>query len=133
MIKKLFLVSFLVLALAGVVLAQDVPAGDVSGGLGVDGEIPIGEAPLLDDPSQAGAFLGVGMIFVFIIGLLAFIFWIMMLVHAIKYPIENKVLWLLLILLTGIIGSIVYYFAVKRHYGKMGMPSNNMPPSNTGQ
>jgi hypothetical protein len=37
-----------------------------------------------------------------------------MLVDAIKKPIQHKPLWIIILLLFGIVGAIVYYFAVKR-------------------
>jgi len=96
------------------------------------------EVPCDELADKVGGFFAGGIIFILVfslIGILAFIFWIMMLVHAIKYPIDNKALWLLLILLTGIIGAIVYYFAVKRDYklemaGPPSVPPPVAPPSN---
>jgi hypothetical protein len=59
--------------------------------------------------------IGLGLIILFIvIAILCFIFWIFMLVDAIKKPIQHKPLWIIILLLFGIIGAIVYYFAVKR-------------------
>lgn len=79
---------------------------------------------------KTGLGFGLGIITLFfVVGILFFIFWVMMLVHAIKNPIENKVLWLLLILLTGVIGAIVYYFAVKRGFKQGVQPANYVPPS----
>lgn len=159
MIKKLLLVSFMILALAGVAGAQDVPAGDAPAEnpsdvnisidldgkgdgaqivVGADGKCTINGVEV--DCEQAaenfgkgfGALFGAGIAFVlifFAVGILALIFWIMMLVHAIKYPVENKVLWIILMVIAGVLGSIIYYFAVKKNYGKTGMPMNNMPPS----
>jgi drug/metabolite transporter (DMT)-like permease len=59
----------------------------------------------------AGLGLGAGMFLIFI---LASIFWLWMLIHAIKSPIEHKPVWFLVLLLTGFIGAVIYYFAVKR-------------------
>lgn len=45
------------------------------------------------------------------------ILWIWMLVDAVKrnFPSENdKVIWIIVIVLAGIIGAIIYYFVVKR-------------------
>ncbi len=42
------------------------------------------------------------------------IFWILMLVHAATKEVENKALWLIIIVFLGFIGAIVYYFAIKR-------------------
>jgi hypothetical protein len=59
--------------------------------------------------------IGFGLIILFIvISILCLIFWIFMLVDAIKKPIQHKPLWIIILLLFGIIGAIVYYFAVKR-------------------
>lgn len=53
-----------------------------------------------------------------VIGLiLCTIFWIVMLVDAARREYKNqddKILWILVIALTGIIGAGVYYFVVKR-------------------
>jgi 4-amino-4-deoxy-L-arabinose transferase-like glycosyltransferase len=59
--------------------------------------------------------IGLGLIILFIvISILCFIFWIFMLVDAIKKPIQHKPLWIIIILLFSLVGAIVYYFAVKR-------------------
>jgi len=45
----------------------------------------------------------------------ATVFWIMMIVHAVKHDADNKALmWVILMVFTGIIGALVYYFVVKR-------------------
>ncbi|VVB79785.1 Uncharacterised protein [uncultured archaeon] len=54
-----------------------------------------------------------------IIGLIVFciIFWIWMLVDSIKrrYKDSNdKIVWVIVIVLTGILGAIIYYFVEKR-------------------
>jgi hypothetical protein len=52
-------------------------------------------------------FLGLGLI----------IFWIYMIIDAIKrkYKHENeKIVWILVVVLLGILGALIYYFAVKR-------------------
>ena len=62
---------------------------------------------------------GLGIIaFIVIIGIIASIFWVVMLVHAIRKPIESKALWIIVLLLFGVIGAIVYFFAVKRPFQK---------------
>jgi len=56
------------------------------------------------------------MLFIAAIAILLFIFWIFMLVDSIKrkYRSENdKIVWVLVIIFTGFIGAIIYYFAVK--------------------
>ena len=78
---------------------------------------------------------GIGIvIFFFSFGVLALVFWIMMLVHAIKTPIEHKPLWILIILITGILGAVVYYFAVKKqptHPTPPPQTPNSTPPGST--
>ena len=54
-----------------------------------------------------------------IIGLIifAFVFWIFMIVDVAKrnFKKENdKIMWVLIIIFTGIIGSLIYYFLVKK-------------------
>jgi thiol:disulfide interchange protein len=49
------------------------------------------------------------------VGLLAFAFWIWMIVDCAKYETEGtaKIVWLLVILLAGIIGAPLYFFVRK--------------------
>ena len=47
-----------------------------------------------------------------------FILWIAMLVHAIRNNIPDKVLWVIVLILGGTIGGIVYYFAVYSKHNK---------------
>lgn len=52
-----------------------------------------------------------------IVGILALIFWIFMIVDVAKRKFKNesdKVLWILVVILAGLIGAIVYYFVVKK-------------------
>ena len=77
------------------------------------------------DPATAvGAGIGLFMIFFFLSWILFFIaiilgmiFWIFMIVDVAKrdFKQENdKVMWILIVVLTGIIGSLIYYFMIKR-------------------
>ena len=51
--------------------------------------------------------------FLFFIGL--FVFWIVTLIDAIKYaPEKMKVVWVLVIILTNIIGALIYHFVEKK-------------------
>lgn len=54
----------------------------------------------------------------FAVGIAAFIFWIFMLIDVFKrtnWKQENdKTLWIIIVILLGVLGAIVYYFAVKR-------------------
>ncbi|MBU0761228.1 MAG: PLD nuclease N-terminal domain-containing protein [Nanoarchaeota archaeon] len=53
---------------------------------------------------------------IFALAILVFIFWIWMLVDCAKRNFKNdndKIIWILVIVLAGIIGAIIYYFVVK--------------------
>ncbi len=74
------------------------------------------------DVSATAAFGGIAIMIILFwlvmigISIAATIFWVWMLIDAIqrKFPNENdKVLWILVILLAGGIGAIIYYFVVK--------------------
>ncbi|MAF79940.1 hypothetical protein CL629_02585 [bacterium] len=69
----------------------------------------------------------IGSIVVFVLYITLLIFWIVMLVHSIKHPIEHKPLWILVIILGGILGSVIYFFAVKKPYEKSGTPPAQSP------
>lgn len=58
----------------------------------------------------------------------ATVFWIMMIVHAANHDVENKAMWIILMVFTGIIGALIYYFAVKRKFNKQQVPP---PPTMT--
>lgn len=80
--------------------------------------------------SKTGGLLkfGLGIIgFIMVVGLIALIFWIAMIVHAINHPIEHKAVWILVLLLTGLLGAIVYYFAVKRPFAEPSPPPSPPP------
>ena len=49
----------------------------------------------------------------FIVGV--FVFWIIMLIDAIKHsPEKTKIVWIIVIIFTHIIGALIYYFVEKR-------------------
>ena len=82
---------------------------------------------------KTGHFLGWGLGVVLLIwllfvgfGVFCFVFWILMLIHAASKPINDKVVWVLVIALTGIIGAIIYYFVVKREFDRQH-PSTPAP------
>lgn len=52
------------------------------------------------------------------LGIWATVFWIMMIVHAAKHEVENKAMWIILMVFTGIVGALIYYFVVKRKFSK---------------
>ncbi len=60
-------------------------------------------------------------VLMFVIGILALIFWIFMLIDCVKRKFSNetdKVVWVLIIALLGIIGALVYYFVLRLPHGK---------------
>mgnify|MGYP006300296369 CR=1 FL=1 len=60
---------------------------------------------------------GIGGFFViFALGIWATVFWIMMVVHVIRHNVENKAIWIILMLFTSIVGALIYYFPVKRKF-----------------
>ena len=51
------------------------------------------------------------------LGILAFVLWILMIIDVAKrkFKQENdRVMWILILVFTGIIGAIIYYFIVKK-------------------
>jgi len=68
---------------------------------------------------MVGTFLGLAFgafAILAIIGILCTVFWILMIIHAASKPIENKALWIIILVFTGVIGAIIYYFVVKRKF-----------------
>ncbi len=51
-----------------------------------------------------------------IFGILAFVFWILMLVDCLNRKFKqdsDKIVWVLVIILTQVIGALIYYFVIK--------------------
>lgn len=64
---------------------------------------------------SAMAVLGVtGLILLLAVGLSAH--WIWMLVHCLTKEVDNKLIWVLLMIFTGFIGSLLYAFIEKKKY-----------------
>lgn len=60
---------------------------------------------------------GIAMGLFVLLGIFCFIFWLLMLIDCIKrdFPGANdKIMWILLLIFTQIIGAIIYYFVIKR-------------------
>ena len=55
-----------------------------------------------------------------LIALLCFVFWIVMLIDCVKRTMNDteKVVWILVIAITGFLGATIYYFVVKRKHRK---------------
>lgn len=76
-------------------------------------------------------FIGLGIGIFIIIGIISLLFailWIWMLVHAATKSIENKALWIILLIIFQGLAAIVYYFAVKRPFDK-NLPIMTPPPA----
>jgi len=70
---------------------------------------------------------GIGGFFVIIVlGIWATVFWIMMIIHVAKHDVENKAMWMILMVFTGIVGALIYYFVVKRKFNNQF--SSPIPP-----
>src|SRR3989344_57648 len=75
--------------------------------------------------NQVKGFLGWGIgifLVVAVLGIWATVFWIIMIVHAVQHDVENKAMWIILMVFTGIVGALVYYFVVKRKFTKHFLP-----------
>lgn len=85
------------------------------------------------DCSEISGFLWAGFGFlgvILVIGLIMGIFWLWMLIHAISHNIENKAIWILIILVTGPIGALIYYIAIKKNLAiESQIPTENFPPT----
>lgn len=69
-----------------------------------------------------------GFLFIFALIVLATVFWIMMIVHAARHPINNKGVWIVVMIFTGIVGALIYYFAVKRKFNQQYSQSTMTVP-----
>lgn len=49
----------------------------------------------------------------FVAGIFFFLFWLWMLIDAIKYQKEDKLMWVALVVYLNVIGAIIYYFIAK--------------------
>lgn len=66
--------------------------------------------PFEQMPSWFFASLGI----LAILGILAFAFWIWMLVDCIQKEKKHQLVWILLLIFTGTLGAALYYFLAKR-------------------
>ncbi len=94
--------------------------------------------------TAAGAGLGIGILIIWgimmIVGIFLFVFWILMLIDTFKRTNwkqeSDKTLWIILVIVLGYIGAIIYYFAVKRPLDKGGKtppPAQPQAPSQPAQ
>lgn len=86
----------------------------------------------------AGAGFAVFFIIIWLImlavGIFLFVFWILMLIDVFKrtnWEQENdRVLWIILVIILGYLGAIIYYFVIKRKLDSKATVSNT-PPTQT--
>ncbi len=45
-----------------------------------------------------------------------FVFWIKMIIHAASHEVENKTVWIIVLVVFGFLAAIAYYFVVKRKF-----------------
>ncbi len=69
--------------------------------------------------AMAGLFVGgvVFMLFIVALSIASIVFWIIMLVDCVQRNFkksDERIIWILVIVLAGAIGALVYYFVVKR-------------------
>lgn len=62
---------------------------------------------------RAGPFFIIFTTISIIVGLVAFAFWLWMLIDAVSNQEEDKVIWILVILFVNTLGAIIYYFAAR--------------------
>ncbi|MBR9704842.1 hypothetical protein GOV12_05500 [Candidatus Pacearchaeota archaeon] len=66
-----------------------------------------------------GLFIFIGIIWfaLFVVGILLLIFWIFMIIDVAKRNFKtesDKIIWILVVVLAGWIGAIIYYFVIKK-------------------
>ena len=75
--------------------------------------------------SMFGMFLIIPFVGV-IVAIAVFIFWVMMLVDAIRHASEKtKLVWVVVIIFTHVIGALIYYFIEKRPRNKHSVPAEH--------
>jgi hypothetical protein len=85
-------------------------------------------------PGLVGAFVGLFILipaFFFLVAILGSIFWVYMLVHAATNDIKDKVVWIIVLVFTHLLGAIIYYYAVKRSYDKAHAHVETPPPADS--
>lgn len=87
------------------------------------------------DGDTAGAAVGLGiglfMLFFWVIimgtAIAGLVLWLISLIHVLQHnDVKDRTMWILIILLVGTIGGVIYFFAVRRPYDKGGMRELNV-------
>lgn len=79
-----------------------------------------------------GSLFVLWLLFILVIVIGGSIFWILMLIHAATKDIKDKIVWVLVLVFTHLIGAIIYYFVVKKPFD-MGQVSNSSNQGNLNQ
>lgn len=92
------------MAINETMIAESISSGIAESlGTGFPGMIMLGVLPLI--------------LFMLLLGILLFVVWIWMIIDCAKrnkFKSGDRVVWILLLVLTGLIGIILYYFMVMR-------------------
>jgi Na+/melibiose symporter-like transporter len=64
---------------------------------------------LISKDSQILLYIGLSIVYIFI-----FVFWLFMLIDAIRNRNTQGAVWIIILAVAGFIGSVIYYFAVRR-------------------
>ena len=103
-------------------------------------EVLVCESTLADELAEkAKPFIGLGVgifVFILVISIIAFIFWLLMLIHAIKHNSPDRSTWILVLVVSFVvglsfIGAIAYFFAEKKNAEQATAPSkpeSSSPP-----
>ena len=77
-------------------------------------------------------FLGFGFVlFLIALAIACFVFWLIMLIHVLTHEVKDKLIWTLVMIFTGLIGAIIYYYVVKRNFAKIPEHKSSETPSHS--
>ncbi len=122
--------DFLIMNIA--LLAQTAQSGCTLNGQPVDCAVLVEKAkPLIG--------IGVGLlIFLLVVGIVSFVFWLIMLIHALRHDSPDKNTWIIILVISfftgfSLIAAFVYLFAEKKKAEQAtlakNVPENPTPPS----
>ena len=90
-----------------------------------------------EEAAGAAVGLGVGLFFIVFwlvimaLAVAGIVLWIISLVHVLQHnDVKDRVMWIVLLLVVGNIGGVIYFFAIKKPYDKGGMRDPMMVAAN---
>lgn len=90
-----------------------------------------------EEAAGAAVGLGIGLFFVVFwlavmaLGIAGIVLWIISLVHVLQHnDVKDRVMWIVLLLVVGNIGGVIYFFAIKKPYDRGGMRDPLMVAAN---